>query len=82
MFFVLGCYLIIMLLIISSNLKWNNHIDHIALKISKVTGILYRLKLIFPRDSLLSLYNAFIMPHFHYCVLVWGSNVKDGLYLR
>ena len=65
-------------LIISSNLKWNKHIDHIALKISKVTGILYRLKSIFPRDALLTLYNALIMPHFHYCFLVWGSNVKDG----
>ena len=57
-------------LIISSNLKWNKHIDHIALKISKVTGILYRLKSIFPRDALLTLYNALIMPHFHYCLLV------------
>ena len=65
-------------LIISSNLKWNKHIDHIALKISKVTGILYRMKSIFPRDALLTLYNALIMPHFHYCLLVWGSNVKDG----
>ena len=65
-------------LIISSNLKWNKHIDHIALKISKVTGILYRLKSIFPRDALLTLYNALIMPHFHYCLLVWGSSVKDG----
>ena len=37
-------------LIISLNLKQNKHIDHIALKISKVTGILYRLKSIFPRD--------------------------------
>ena len=65
-------------LIISSSLKWNKHIDHIALKISKVTGILYRLKSIFPRDALLTRYNALIMPHFHYCLLVWGSNVKDG----
>ena len=65
-------------IIISSSLKWNKHIDHIALKISKVTGILYRLKSIFPHDALLTLYNALIMPHFHDCLLVWGSNVKDG----
>ena len=51
-------------LIISSNLKWNKHIDHISLKISKVTGILYRLKSIFPRDALLTIYNALIMPYF------------------
>ena len=55
-------------LIISSNLKWNKDIDRISLKISKVTGILYRLESIFPRDALLTLYNALIMPHFHYCL--------------
>ena len=65
-------------LIISSSLKWNKHIDHIALKISKITGILYRLKSIFPRDALLTLYNALIMLHLHDCLLVWGSNVNDG----
>ena len=67
-------------LIISSNLKWNKHIDHIALKISNATGILYRLKSIFPRDALLTLYSALIMPHFHHCLLVWGSNVKNSFY--
>ena len=65
-------------LIMSSSLQWNKHIDHIALKISKDTGILYRLKSVFLSDALLTLYNALIMPHFHYCLLVWGSNVKDG----
>ena len=32
-------------LIISSDLKWSKHIDHIGLKISKVIGIIYRLTL-------------------------------------
>ena len=50
----------------------------LIIKLSKVTWILYRLKSIFPRDALLTLYNALIMPHFHYCLLVWSSNVKDG----
>ena len=31
-------------LIISSNLKWNKHIDHISIKVSKVIGIKFRLK--------------------------------------
>ena len=30
--------------IIFSDLKWNKHFDHIGLKISKVIGIMYRLK--------------------------------------
>ena len=29
-------------------------------------------------DCVQTLCNALIMPHFHYCLLVWGSNVKDG----
>ena len=57
-------------------MKYNKHIDHIAPKISKVTGILSRLKSIFPCDASLTLYNALIIPHFCYCLLVWSSNVK------
>ena len=25
---------------------------------------------------LLTLYNSLIMPHFHYCLLAWGSTIK------
>ena len=39
---------------------------------------MYRLKSNFPRDALLTLYNALITPHCYYCLLVWGFNVKDG----
>ena len=48
------------------------HIDHIALKISKVTGILYRLKSIFPRYALLTLYNALIMHYATFSLLSFG----------
>ena len=34
-------------LIIDSTLKWNSHVNHIALKVSRVIGILYRLKHIY-----------------------------------
>ena len=27
---------------------------------------------------LLTMYNALIMPHFNYCRLAWGSNIKAG----
>ena len=35
-------------IILSADLKWK-HIDHISMKISKVIGILYRLKDIYPK---------------------------------
>ena len=63
-------------LIISLNLKWNKHINHIGIKVSKVIGIKFPLKTIFPSDVLQTLYNSLIMPHFHYCLLTWGSTIK------
>ena len=45
-------------LIISSDLKWSKHIDHIGLKISKVIGIMYRLRPTLPEDILLTIYRG------------------------
>ena len=64
-------------LIISSNLKWNKHLDHISIKVSKVIGIMFRIKYIVPCDVLQTLYNSLIMPHFHYCLLAWESTIKN-----
>ena len=65
-------------LIINSHLTWQNHIDHIANTISRVIGVMYRLKHIYPKSILLMLYNTLIVPHFTYCLLVWGSKINDG----
>ena len=45
------------------------HIDHIALKISKVTGILYRLKSIVPRDALF-IYLFLFIQHFYSALFI------------
>ena len=66
-------------LIISSDLKWSKHIDHIGLKISKVIDIMYRLRPTLPEDILLTIYNSLIMPHFNYCHLVWGCNIHEDI---
>ena len=42
--------------ILASSLKWDKHFAHVSLKISRVIGVLYRLKHIFPREVLLTLY--------------------------
>ena len=56
--------------ILASSLKWDKHVAHVFLKILKVIGVLYRLKHIFPCEVLLTLYNALILPHLSYCILV------------
>ena len=65
-------------LLLDNHLHWKLHIDHISSKISKVTGIMYKLKLSYPKPILLTLYNTLIVPHFHYCLLTWGSLVKKN----
>ena len=44
---------------------------------------MFRLKSIVPSDVLHTSYNSLIMPHFHYCLLTWGSTIRNGhkLYL-
>ena len=51
------------------------HIEHISLKISKVIGIMFRMKNILPSDILHTIYNTLIMPHYSYCLLTWGSKI-------
>ena len=47
----------------------------VAKKISKVTGILYRLKNIFPDNVLFVLYNSLIVSYINYGLLLWGVHV-------
>ena len=64
--------------VINSTLKWDKHISHISLKISRATGVMFRLRRIYPREILLTLYNTLILPHLSYCILVWGSKIKNN----
>ena len=59
-------------------MNWNTHINNIASKISRTVGILYRLKDIYRQSVLLTIYNTLILPHFHYCLLLWGSSIKEN----
>ena len=51
---------------IDRNLNFKSHTAMISSKISKATGILFRLNNILPQTSLKSLYDALIVPHMLY----------------
>ena len=53
------------------HLTWKNHITMITNKLSKVIGILHRLKHIYPQQALLSIYNALYLSHMTYGLLLW-----------
>ena len=64
--------------ILHSHMTWNKHINHMSMKISTSIGILCRLGNIYPESVLVTLYNTLILPHFHYCLLLWGSVLKEN----
>ena len=66
---------------LDENLSWKSHIEMVGNKISKVTGILYRLKNVFPESVLFVLYNSLIVSYIHYGLLLWGvhSHRLDSL---
>ena len=58
---------------INMKLNWDTHVNVIGNEISRVIGIIKKLQFIFPKEILLSIYNALILPHINYCLLSWGS---------
>ena len=64
---------------LNSKLNWKDHVFKVANKITKVTGILNKIKLYVPKNVLLSIYNALILPHLNYCILIWGNACRTFL---
>ena len=63
-------------LLIDSSLTWKNHIDQVALRISKAVGLLAKLRHFVPRIILLKYYKSLILPNVLYGLTVWGMASK------
>ena len=63
-------------IILNENLTWRNHTEMVANKIAKITGVLNRLKYVYPWQILLSLYNTLIMSHINYGLLL-GTKIYE-----
>ena len=64
-------------IILDTSLSWKCHTKMIAIKISKIIGILHKLKYIFSKEILLIIYKSLIVPHLKNGLLLWGVNLKD-----
>ena len=60
-------------ILIDSHLTWKEHVNNICFKISRVIGVLNRLKSILPLQILVNLYNTMILPYLTYCNIIWGN---------
>ena len=57
---------------INKHTKLDGHVKKIAIKISKASGIIFKLNDLLPYNVLITLYNALILPHLTYGALAWG----------
>jgi len=62
---------------LNKHLSWKPHAEKIANKISKVNGILAKLKSLVPTKILLSIYNSLIACHLSYGILLWGKQIEQ-----
>ena len=58
--------------IIDNRLSWREHIAYVRRKISKSIGILRCARPLLNKNTLITLYYAFIYPYLTYCLDVWG----------
>ena len=58
---------------VDEGLKWTDHIGKVRSKVGRLVGILGRASAVIQGHQLLSLYNALVLPHLQYCLMVWGD---------
>ena len=70
--------------IIDNKLRWKTHIQDIKCKVSKITGIVYRIRNLCDEPCLKRIYLTLAYPYLLYCSSVWGGAYKtyiDDLFL-
>ena len=59
-------------IMLDANMSWKSHIAMVSNKLSRITGILHRLKYLYPQNILITLYKSLFIPHINYGSLLWG----------
>ena len=58
---------------IDKHLDWNEHINHVTNKLSRINAIIYNSRDYLTLNARIQLYNSFVLPHLSYCIAVWGD---------
>lgn len=61
---------------VDDKLSWREHIHYIYGKMSRVLGVLYKVKNELSKEALLTLYNSLLYPYMQYCNVAWGEGTK------
>ena len=60
-------------IILNANMSWKSHIAMVRNKLSRINGILHRLKYLYPQNILVTIYKYLFIPHINYGSLLWGQ---------
>ena len=66
-------------IIIDEKLKWQEHINAGATKVSKSLGVIYKMKNSLPVSLLPMLYSTLILPCYQHWNIVWACNYPSNL---
>ncbi|CAF0752936.1 unnamed protein product [Brachionus calyciflorus] len=67
--------------LISSHLKWSNHVNNAVNKANRMLGIVKRTFKHLDCNSFLLLYQSLIRPHLDYAVSAWNPSLKQDIQL-
>ena len=58
---------------VDQKLSWTEHIGNVVGKVGRLVGVLGRARTALGGKAMHMLYNALILPHLQYCLIVWGD---------
>ena len=67
---------------INDSLSWTDHINNVIKKCNSYLYLLSRIKNFLSIETRKRFYNAYILPHFDFCCIIWGnctSSLEDKL---
>ena len=61
-------------------LSWKEHLDNVCTKVSRSVGVISKLRYFLPQYTLVTLYNAIVMPHLMCCNIAWGHTFRTHVH--
>ena len=65
--------------LIDSQLNFGKHIANVVKKVSRITGLMYKIRNFVDNTTLKMIYNSLIYPHLLYGIPIWGNSCQSKI---
>lgn len=62
---------------LDNKLLWKSHINNSKSNLSKITGVVHKIRNSLNEESLRLVYFSLVYPHLLYCCAIWGGACKN-----